>query len=32
MPNGGFDNCGVCGFNRANEGVWGEKIASQMSG
>jgi hypothetical protein len=23
MPNGGIDNCGVCGFNRANEGVWG---------
>jgi hypothetical protein len=23
MPNGGTDNCGVCGFNRANEGVWG---------
>jgi hypothetical protein len=23
MPNGGLDNCGVCGFNRANEGVWG---------
>jgi hypothetical protein len=22
MPNGGIDNCGVCGFNRANEGVW----------
>jgi hypothetical protein len=22
MPNGGIDNCGMCGFNRANEGVW----------
>jgi hypothetical protein len=22
MPNGGIDNCGLCGFNRANEGVW----------
>jgi hypothetical protein len=25
MPNGGLDNCGVCGFNRANEGVWGRE-------
>ena len=25
MPNGGLDNCGVCGFNRANEGVWGRQ-------
>jgi hypothetical protein len=25
MPNGGIDNCGVCGFNRANEGVWCRK-------
>jgi hypothetical protein len=23
VPNGGIDNCGVCGFNRANDGVWG---------
>jgi hypothetical protein len=23
MPNGGIDNCGVCGFNRANDGAWG---------
>jgi len=23
MPNGGTDNCGVCGFNRANGGKWG---------
>ncbi len=23
MPNGGSDNCGTCGFNLANEGVWG---------
>jgi len=22
MPNGGIDNCGLCGFNRANAGVW----------
>jgi hypothetical protein len=22
MPNGGPDNCGRCGFNRANSGVW----------
>ena len=22
MPNGGTDNCGVCGFNRANSGKW----------
>lgn len=22
MPNGGIDNCGLCGFNRANGGVW----------
>ncbi len=23
MPNGGPDNCGTCGFNRANHGRWG---------
>jgi hypothetical protein len=22
MPNGGPDNCGTCGFNRRNRGVW----------
>ena len=22
MPNGGPDNCGTCGFNRRNHGVW----------
>jgi hypothetical protein len=24
MPNGGPDNCATCGFNRVNEGRWGE--------
>jgi hypothetical protein len=23
MPNGGADNCGTCGFNRRNRGIWG---------
>ena len=23
MPNGGPDNCSTCGFNRRNNGVWG---------
>lgn len=22
MPNGGPDNCGTCGFNRRNRGIW----------
>ena len=22
MPNGGPDNCGTCGFNRRNKGIW----------
>src|SRR5229473_3659679 len=22
MPNGGPDNCGICGFNRRNRGIW----------
>src|SRR5262249_55051565 len=22
MPNGGPDNCGTCGFNRRNRGMW----------
>lgn len=22
MPNGGADNCGNCGFNRRNRGIW----------
>ena len=22
MPNGGPDNCGTCGFNRRNSGIW----------
>lgn len=23
MPNGGIENCGTCGFNQVNKGVWG---------
>jgi hypothetical protein len=29
MPNGGPDNCGTCGFNRRNRGIWRNPIPDE---
>jgi hypothetical protein len=30
MPNGGPDNCGTCGFNRRNRGIWRNPEPDEM--
>lgn len=30
MPNGGPDNCGTCGFNRRNRGVWRNPVPGEQ--
>src|SRR5690349_2840016 len=29
MPNGGPDNCGTCGFNRRNQGIWRNPLPNE---